>query len=429
MTYTEALAYIHAIDWRGSRPGLSRITELMALLGNPQDRLRFIHVAGTNGKGSTCAMTAAMLQAEGYRVGLYTSPYILRFNDRIQVNGSPIPDDDLATLVEEIRPVAEGMSDPPTEFELITALAFVYFLKQSCDLVVLEVGLGGRLDATNLITTTAVSVITGIAMDHTAILGNTPAEIAAEKAGIIKDGIPVIYGGDPTDEAADVIRKQAETHHAPFYPANREGLTHVVTSLEGATFDFEPLSLSNLHIPLAGIYQPLNAATALTLIQVLRQSGIAVSDRAIREGLSRVRWSGRFEILCREPLILSDGGHNPQGVAAAVASVKQYMGQEKVLLLSGVMADKEYAAMVSDMATVAHRVFTVKPSNPRSLDAEAYADLFREAGVPAEAFASVDEGVAAAVAAARAEARPLLCLGSLYLYTDVHKALTDLHLI
>ena len=429
MTYTEALDYIHAIDWRGSRPGLSRITELMARLGDPQNDLRFIHVAGTNGKGSTCAMTASILQAEGYRVGLYTSPYILRFNDRIQVNGTPIPDGDLAALVEEIRPVAEGMSDPPTEFELITAVAFVYFSRQACDFVVLEVGLGGRLDATNLITTTAVSVITGIAMDHTAILGNTPTEIAAEKAGIIKEGVPVVYGGETGDDAFDVIRHRAEACRAPFHSACRQGLAHVVTSLDGATFDFEPLSLADLHIPLSGVYQPYNAATALTVIQILRKSGVAISDHAIREGLARVRWSGRFEILCRDPLILSDGGHNPQGVAAAVASVKQYMGKEKVLLLSGVMADKDYDVMVADMATIAHRVFTVKPSNPRSLDAEIYADLFREAGVSAEAFPSVAEGVAAAVTAARAEARPLLCLGSLYLYTDVHKAFMDLHVI
>ena len=428
MTYTQALDYIHAIDWRGSRPGLSRITELMERLGNPQDSLRFVHVAGTNGKGSTCIMTASVLKAAGLRVGLYTSPYILRFNDRIQIDGTPIPDHDLAALVEEIRPVAEAMEDPPTEFELITALAFVYFARQNCDVVVLEVGLGGRLDATNLITTPLVSVITGIALDHTAILGNTLSEIAAEKAGIIKQDVPVVYGGEE-GEAAHVIRQKAAEMNAPFISVDRQGLANLHTELGGATFDFEPLGLRDLRISLSGIYQPLNAATALTVIHVLRKQGLSVSDEAVRQGLAQARWPGRFEILCRDPLILSDGGHNPQGVAAAVESVKAYMGEKKVLLLSGVMADKDYGSMISDMATVACRVFTVKPSNPRSLDAEDYAAMFRKAGVEATAYPSVDEGVAAATEAARAEGIPLLSLGSLYLYTDVHTALETLNLI
>ena len=428
MTYTQALDYIHAVDWRGSRPGLSRITELAERLGNPQNTLSFVHVAGTNGKGSTSVMLASVLQAAGYRVGLYTSPYILRFNERIQINGTPISDEDLAALVEEIRPVAEDMADPPTEFELITALAFLYFAKEACDVVVLEVGLGGRLDATNIIPSSLVSVITGIAMDHTAILGDTPAKIAAEKAGILRSGVPVVYGGGG-GEAADVIRQHAHTLGSPFVAVNHDGLSQVQTHLDGASFDFEPLALYDLRLSMAGSYQPRNAACVLTVLSVLQERGLTVSETAIREGLAAAHWPGRFEILCRDPLIISDGGHNPEGVHAAVNSVKQCLGDTRVMLLSGVMADKDYRVMVEDMASVARRVFTVKPSNPRSLDAHDYAAMFRRAGVPAEAFETVDEGVAAAVRAASAEGCPLLSLGSLYLYAELHTALKNQNII
>ena len=197
MTYDEALEYIHSVCWKGSRPGLSRITELTGLLGNPQDSLRFIHVAGTNGKGSVSAMTAGVLSAAGYKTGLFTSPFIVRFNERMQIDGHDISDEELAQITEYVRPYADSMADSPTEFELITAIAFVYFKRNNCDYVVLEVGMGGRLDSTNIIKapSVAVSVITGIAMDHTAFLGDTPEKIAAEKAGIIKEGVPVVFGG------------------------------------------------------------------------------------------------------------------------------------------------------------------------------------------------------------------------------------------
>jgi dihydrofolate synthase/folylpolyglutamate synthase len=204
MTYEEALGYIHSICWQKSVPGLSRIGELCKKLGDPQKKLRFIHVAGTNGKGSTSAMTASVLRAAGYNVGLYTSPYIVRFNERMQINGQNIPDAELASVTEYVKPFAESMEDLPTEFELITAIAFVYFANHGCDYVVLEAGMGGRLDSTNIIEAenVAVSVITGIAMDHTAFLGNTDVKIAAEKAGIIKAGVPVVFGGAHTPVGA-----------------------------------------------------------------------------------------------------------------------------------------------------------------------------------------------------------------------------------
>ncbi len=433
MTYDEALAYIHSTCWKGSQPGLARTRELTDRLGRPQDRLRFIHVAGTNGKGSTSAMLASVLRAAGYRVGLYTSPFILRFNERTQINGQNIPDEELAAVTALVRPHAEAMADTPTEFELITAIALVYFARHQCDCVVFEVGMGGRLDSTNIIDaeTVVASVITGIAMDHTAFLGDTPAKIAAEKAGILKSGVPVVFGGmhpavgeaHPDAAAvtsAQVIREQAHINHAPYIEVDHTALAQVRADLFGCTFDYGPRR--DLTIPLAGLYQPYNAATALTTLDVLRTRGLTIPDAAIRAGLSAVRWPGRFEILCRDPLVISDGGHNPEGIDAAIASIRQYFGDERIYLLTGVMADKDYRHMIARMGEVTARAFCVRPANDRALDPERYAAAFSEIGIPALPFPTVAEGVHAAMAAAARDGKALLCLGSLYMYGEVREA-------
>ena len=438
MTYTEALDYIHSVCWKGSRPGLSRISELMNKLGNPQDSLRFIHVAGTNGKGSTSAMTASVLREAGYKVGLYTSPFIVRFNERMQIDGLDIPDDELASVTEYVKPFAESMEDLPTEFELITAIAFVYFKNHGCDYVVLEAGMGGRLDSTNIIkaNNVAVSVITGIAMDHTAFLGDTAEKIAAEKAGIIKEGVPVVFGGahtpvgakedscevDPMSCAA-VIKAKANDMNASYIEADSTKLANVKTDLFGADFDFG--EYKGLHIPLAGIYQPYNASTVLTVIDVLKKSGAVISAEAVKKGLAAVRWPGRFEILSKDPLVISDGGHNPEGIDAAVASVKRYFGEEKIQLLSGVMADKDYAHMALRMSEISCRAFTVRPDNSRALDSKAYAKVFEQDGVPAEGFDTVKEAVFAAMDAGKASGKATLCLGSLYMYGEVKAAVEE----
>jgi len=438
MTYAEALDYIHSVTWMGSRPGLSRTRELTDRIGRPQDRLRFIHVAGTNGKGSTSAMTAAILTAAGYRVGLYTSPYVLRFNERMRVDGQDIPDAELAEVTAFVKPHADAMTDSPTEFELITAIALEWFARRACDVVVLEVGMGGRLDSTNIIgaETVIASVITGIALDHTAFLGDTPEAIAAEKAGIIKSGTPVIFGGmhapigeedsdntlhtvDPAAAAA-VIRAKATEVGAPYIETDHTRLGRVRTNLRGADFDFG--AHKDLHISLSGLYQPHNAATVLTLIEVLRAAGMEIPDGAIRSGLAAVRWPARFEILCEDPLVIADGGHNPEGIDAAIASVKRYFGDERIYLLTGVMADKDYDRMIARMSEVAERVFTVRPANDRALDPMRYAELFREAGIPATGHENVADGVHAAMKAAREDGKALLCLGSLYMYGEVRDA-------
>ena len=433
MTYEQALDYIHSVCWKGSRPGLERTRELTDRLGRPQDGLKFIHIAGTNGKGSTSAMLASVLHRAGYRVGLYTSPFILRFNERMRIDGEDIPDGELAEITEMVKPHAEAMSDTPTEFELITAIALCYFAKHNCDYVVFEVGMGGRLDSTNIIDTETVtaSVITGIAMDHTAFLGDTPEKIAAEKAGIIKPGVPVVFGGNhpavgetvPSPDAAAcarVISEMADKMSAPYHETDHTMLANVSADLFGATFDFGHRKA--LRIPLAGLYQPHNAANVLTVIDILRTRGLIIPEEAIREGLAEVYWPGRFEILSRAPLIIADGGHNPEGIDAAIASVKTYFKDEKILLLTGVMADKDYTHMVARMGEVAERAFCVRPANDRALDPAKYAESFRAIGIPAEGYATVADGVRAAAETAAREGKALLCLGSLYMYGEVRAA-------
>lgn len=423
MTYQEALAYIHSVVWKGSRPGLERITELLEKLGNPQNQLKFIHVAGTNGKGSFCAMTESILRAAGYKTGLFVSPYIKNFNERICVSGEAISDEDLAEATAAVKPFAESMADAPTEFELITAIGLIHFLQKKCDVVVLETGMGGRLDSTNIIKDPLLTVITGIAMDHTAFLGDTVEKIAAEKAGIIKRGTPVLWGG--RDKAArGVIEAKAVEMGVPMVATEDTPLTVREMSLSGSVVDYG--AWKSVHIPLLGSYQPYNLANVLAAVPLLRGAGLQISHEAVIAGLAAVRWPGRFEKLWEHPLILSDGAHNPEGVDAAVESIKTYFKGERVLLLSGVMADKDYHGMVKTLAPIAAEVFTLTPDNPRALPACDFAKAFADAGIPAKAFDTVAEAVAAAVARAEKTGKPLVSLGSLYMYCEVTAALESI---
>lgn len=433
MTYTEAMAYIHSVCWKGSRPGLERITELCHALGDPQDHLKFIHVAGTNGKGSTCAMLSSILTEAGLKVGLFTSPYIVTFNERMRVNGQNISNEALAEVTSMVKPYAQAMADTPTEFELITAIGFVYFLRAGCDVVILEAGMGGRLDSTNVISpdSTLLSIITGISMDHTAYLGDTPEKIAFEKAGIIKTGVPVLFGGDhpPVGGSPDstvhqsvgnVIKDVAKGRQSPYLATDFSQLENVKCDFSGSTFDFA--QYKKMHMPLLGVYQPYNAANVLTAIDILREHGMIVTDAHIQKGLANVTWQGRFEVLCQNPMVISDGGHNPEGVDAAVAGIKQYMEGQKVYLLTGVMADKDYTLMVDRMAEVSERVFAVRPDNDRAMSAAQYAQIFAEKGISSQGYASVAEAVFAAMDACKDNGKVLLCLGSLYMYGEVKAA-------
>ncbi len=422
MNIKEALSYIHSVSWMGSRPGLSRTRELLHRMGDPQDKLKFVHVAGTNGKGSTSAMTAAILQAAGYRVGLYTSPYILRFNERMRVDGVDISDEELCAVTEYVKPHAESMGEHPTEFELVTAIGFEFFYRRRCDVVVLEVGMGGELDSTNVIAPPLLSLITEIDFDHMGVLGNSISEIAQAKAGIIKPGTPVV-SADNLPESAAVIAETCKrlgcTHITPDYdaikdPAFWEG---------GICFTFEGEAY---RVPLFGKYQYRNAAMAITAAKALRARGMAISDEDIRRGLADVSWPGRFERLSSDPLFIYDGGHNPQGVTAAVASYRALYADTPAVILIGVMADKDYAHEIETILPIAGQFVTVKPDNPRALPAEALAEKIISLGGVATAANTVKDGVRLAVEQA-ARQRPVLALGSLYMYAELRAAFDALY--
>jgi len=423
MNYKEAIEYIHSNFWMGSKPGLSRTKDLLKRMGNPQNKLKFIHVAGTNGKGSFCAMMSSILIRAGLKVGTYTSPYILRFNERMQVNGRDIPDETLCELVEEIRPHVEAMEEKPTEFELITAIAMEFFRREKCNVVVLECGMGGRLDSTNVIKTPILSVITGIAKDHTAFLGDTLKKIAAEKAGIIKHGVPVLCC-DENDEVRAVIEKKAKEKDAPLFFSDHKKLADEELSLQGTKFSYG--DKKDLYIPLLGVFQPKNAANVLCSVELLKEAGLELSDEAIRVGLKESRWPARFELVRSKPIVLCDGAHNVEGVEAAVESAKRYFGEEKLHVVMGCMSDKEFRLMAERIVPLARDVFCLSPQSLRSLPSKELAEVFKELSLPAFAFKSTKAALAAALAAARQYGGAVICLGSLYMYEEIYHAINTL---
>lgn len=423
MNYKQALDYIHSVSWKGSRPGLERITELCELMGNPQEGLRFIHVAGTNGKGSFCAMLESVLRAAGYEAGMFTSPYIEHFEERITVGGKPISPEELAEVTTYVARYADGMEDSPTEFELITAIGLEYFKRKNCRVVILETGLGGALDSTNVIPAPILSVITGISLDHTELLGDSAEKIAAEKAGIIKSGSMVLYGG-AHDEAGKVILAKASEMGCHCFGVDYSLLSNVKLSIEGTTFDYGRYEA--LHLPLLGSYQPYNAARVITALEILRQGGVKVTDDAVRIGLANTVWHGRFELFSREPDVFFDGAHNPEGMEHVTASIAGYYPERRIALVMGVMADKDYGRMVELCAPLAERAFTVTPDNPRALDAASLAQVFAKAGVYSTAYDSFEAAVKDAYAYAKKSGVPLFCLGSLYSYNSFKKVIDGL---
>lgn len=371
----DPIAYITEPRWQQSRLGLERMTELMERLGNPQDKLQFVHVAGTNGKGSTCVFAASILQAAGYRTGLFTSPAILDFCDRIRVDGRNITPDQLRDVTLEVREQADAMDDHPTEFELMTAVAFLHFARSACDICVVEVGMGGRLDSTNIIKHPAVCAITPIALDHTAFLGDTIGAIANEKAGIIKPGARVVSAAQERD-ADTAIRKAVGRNDAQLRFVRS---SDVLGTSRDFSYYLEP-TWEHFQLGMMGSYQPQNAALALEIVYALREEGWDISDSAIRTGLADARWPGRFELLGQNPPFIVDGGHNPQGAQALVDSLAQWYPDRPVFFVMGVLADKDYRAMLDTVIAYpdTRAFFTVEPPNPRALSAADLAAAIHE---------------------------------------------------
>ncbi|HHX75129.1 MAG TPA: bifunctional folylpolyglutamate synthase/dihydrofolate synthase, partial [Firmicutes bacterium] len=337
MNYQEALDWIHSLYRFGSNLGLERVTRLMKLLGNPQQQFRSVHIAGTNGKGSTAAFLAAMLQAEGLKVGLYTSPYIEAFTNRMAINGIDIDKDHLVAIVQKVKAAVEemaaGEAGQPTEFEVVTALAFTYFAMAQPDWVVVEVGLGGRLDATNVITPD-VTVITNIGLEHTQVLGETIAAIAGEKAGIIKPHIPVVTAA-ADEEALAVLRQVAADRGCPLYQVDRDFTYQVRSvSLEGTVFSYSSpwRRLSDVQVGLLGRHQARNATLALAARELLP---LPFREQAARVGLAHTRWPGRLELFSRRPLVMVDGAHNTDGVLALRTALQELLAGRRLRLVTG----------------------------------------------------------------------------------------------
>ena len=422
MNVNEALAYIHSVSWKGSIPGLSRTYELLGKMRDPQNALKFVHVAGTNGKGSTCAMLDAMFRKAGYTTGLYTSPYIVKFHERMQVNGEMISDEELCEITEMIRPLADSMTDSPTEFELVSCIAFEYFKRHHCDIVILEVGMGGELDSTNVIASPEAAVICNIGLDHTQVLGDTLEQIASAKAGIIKSGADaVIYRAASSVEA--VFEEKCVAVGAHLHRADFDSLRLVSRSLAGQVFDWG--RFAGLHLPLLGDHQLHNAAVALATVTLLQEKGWHVTDENIRDGLSSVRWPGRFEKLMDDPLFIVDGGHNPQCIEALVKNIDDYLAGRELTVLTGVMADKDYGCMYENVAPFVKQFIAVTPANPRALKADALADYLSRFGKPAISCETVADGVKTAVHHAGGGG-VVLAYGSLYMIGDIKSAVDKL---
>ncbi len=382
MDYLNALDYVHRIP-RFVRPlGNEKLGGLLRLLGDPQDDLKFIHVAGTNGKGSVCAMTAEILKNAGYKTGLFTSPFIEVFNERIRINGEMIENDTLADYITRVAEVMETNDLGVSEFAFITAVAFLYFKDMECEVVVLETGMGGRLDATNIITTPICCALTSISLDHTAYLGDTLEEIAKEKCGIIKKGVPVVTA--PNEAVIDIIKAEAEKMNSPLIIAEKSPVYPVA---------------------LKGEYQKENTAVATEIINVLINSGFGISEENIRCGFKNVKWQGRYEFIT--PDIIIDGGHNPDGVRMLKKSLIKE-GRD-ITLVIGMCADKDYIECIRDLAPVAKRVIATELKMDRALKAEEI--KAQCTGVPCEIERDVKMAIEKAIATGN-----LVCIcGSLYL--------------
>lgn len=394
MNYSEALEYIEAVSKYGIVPGLDSIKELCRRLGNPQDELKFVHIAGTNGKGSTLAYVSTILQCAGYRVGKYISPVIFEYRERIQIGKRLITKAALCEGVELIREICEEMVEEgfhhPTPFEIETALAFWYFKREECDIVVLETGMGGLMDATNLISTTQVAVLTSIGMDHMQYLGKTLAEIAGQKAGIIKNGCYVV-SMKQQEAAAQVIADICLQKNCELWVADSSKATHIRYGMEKQSFDYA--GYKKLEITMAGKFQIDNATLAIEVIRALHSCGYGVSEKALRKGLLETQWKGRFSLIGKRPLFVVDGAHNEDAAQKLADSIEFYFTNKRIIYIMGILRDKEYEKVIALTEKYADQIITVTPQNPRAMHAYELAQEIARLHPNVTAVDSLEEAV------------------------------------
>lgn len=417
---------IHEFNRFGMVLGLDRMEELLRRLGNPQDDLKVIHVAGTNGKGSVSKYLEEGLSACGYKMGLYTSPYIETFNERIRYDGADISDEDLEYYGQKVVSAAEAMVadglDSPTEFEVVTAIAFLYFAGRQADITILEVGLGGIGDSTNVVKSPLASVITSISYDHMAQLGSSLAEIAVNKAGIIKTGCPVI-ANVPQRDAAKIIARKAYAMGSRLYDISgiRAAVSDETPFSQKVSMELYEKSYSDVEISMVGRHQAENLKTALATLEILRKSGAVKLDReALCEGLKRARQPGRFEVISEDPLVIIDGAHNEAGAQALQETMAQHFAGKKILLVAGILADKEIDSIVKFLTKITDHIIVTEPDNPRKLAAEKLAGHVADFGAAAETVSDVEAAVHRAKELADGY-DVILFAGSLYLIGDVRR--------
>lgn len=384
MNYEQAIDFIRKVHNNGTKLGLKRITQLMELLGNPQNSYKIIHVAGTNGKGSTCNMIHDVLMASGYKTGLFISPHLEEYTERIQINKVPIDMDSLIRITSLVNEkidlmLAYGCSEL-TEFEIITAIGFKYFEEQKIDILVLEVGMGGRFDASNVVKNTLVSVIASISYDHTEFLGNTLEKIALEKAGIIKENSNVVIYPQ-TEEIVDVIKQEAKKKNSSIYEVNKNNITKIKTDLMGQTFAYlktDVFNLPELKINFLGEHQILNALTVLQTLEIVKNLGYNITEKSLAEGLANCRYAGRFEIVSKNPVIILDGGHNINGIEYFYRTVIENFGDKKIILFYGMLKDKNPESVLDYLIPLSKKIYTLTPNSPRAMSSTEMAELIKK---------------------------------------------------
>lgn len=430
MTFAQAMDYINSVSKRGSVLGLDTTRELLKRLGNPQDRLKFVHIAGTNGKGSTLAYISTILTKAGYRTGRYISPVIDSYCEKIQIDGEFISTQAIATITEVVKTACDDMVregfDQPTVFEIETAMAFLYFLNENVDIVVLETGMGGRDDSTNVITTTLCSVITSISLDHVGVIGNNLQEIAECKAGIIKENVPVVLYGQ-SSAVEKVIKERCSKTGSPLVITRPGALVRKENSLYGQVFDYG--ELKDLRTTLLGEHQLQNAAAAVETVKVLRGKGFDITDEQIRAGIEQTRWSGRFEVVQTRPLMIMDGAHNPDGAQSFVKAVQEYLTGYTIIFVMGVLKDKDYLQMIQLTNKLADAIITINPDNARALsdmELKEAIDRVKTRNIPVVAAGRIEAGVEVASQIAlqlHHEKTAIVVFGSLSFLGDLKKYL------